>query len=66
MNKYLAWLKEYDPLGTVANQNSDSVLKSIASVHEAASMTASQTGGLDISALLLCIQLNEDFRKMMQ
>jgi hypothetical protein len=31
------------------------VLHGIASVHEATSLTASQTGGLDISALLLCI-----------
>lgn len=35
-------------------------------MHEVASLSAARDGGLDIFALLLCIQLNEEFRRLMQ
>lgn len=66
INRYLKWLESYNSLHSVASQNADVVLKGIANVHEAASLNAAQNGGLDIFALLLCIQLNEEFRRLMQ
>jgi hypothetical protein len=52
INKYIDWLKDYNAL---ANQHQDVLLQGIANVQDAASLTASKTGGLDIFALLLCI-----------
>lgn len=67
VNRYLTWLTAYNPIATQAsNRNTDIFLSGIAQVHEAASITAAHNGGMDIFALLLCIQLNEEFRRLMQ
>lgn len=63
INKYLEWLAQYNSPSATQKSLKKTVQKAASS---ATSAGASTSGGIDIYAILLCIQLNDQFKKLMQ
>jgi len=59
INKYLEWLESYTCPSS--GQGGTNLINQVAdkNQHLAAHVSASNSGGIDIYAVLLCIQLNE-------
>ena len=63
INKYLEWLSQYNSPSAMQTGIAKSVQKAASS---AASSGASTSGGIDLYAILICIQLNDQFKRLMQ
>ena len=63
INKYLEWLAQYNSPSASAPSLRSTVAKAASS---ATSSGASTSGGIDVYAILLCIQLNDSYKKLMQ
>ena len=63
INKYLEWLAQYNSPSAQQSSIAQTVKKAASS---ATSAGASTSGGIDIYAILLCIQLNDQFKALMQ
>jgi hypothetical protein len=63
INKYLEWLSQYNSPSATQIGLAKTVKKAASS---ATSSGASTKGGIDLIAILLCIQLNDQFKRLMQ